>query len=144
MDSLYLWIKSLHIISMVSWMAGMFYLPRLYVYHADQPAGSGASEMLKVMERKLLRIIINPAMILTWGFGIWLLVLNPDWLQQGWVHAKLSLLLLLQILHAFLARTRKNFANDTNVRSAKFYRYINEIPTVLLVLIVLLVVLKPF
>ena len=146
MDNLYLWIKALHIISVISWMAGMLYLPRLFVYHADQAKGSDASEMLKVMERKLLRFIINPAMILTWIFGVWLIVLTgyggPG--TGGWMHAKLVLLLGMQVTHAFLAKTRRHFAIDANTRSAKFYRYINEVPTLLFIVIVFLVVLKPF
>jgi putative membrane protein len=140
----YLWIKALHIISMVAWMAGMFYLPRLFVYHAAQQNGSDAAEMLKIMERKLLRVIINPAMILTWIFGIWLVALNPDLLHQHWLHGKFALVLLMSGLHGYLARLRKKFAIDANPHSGKFYRYINEIPTLLLVGIVLLVVLKPF
>lgn len=144
MDNLYLWIKALHIISVISWMAGMLYLPRLFVYHADQAKGSDASEMLKVMERKLLRFIINPAMILTWIFGIWMIVLMPGWMEQGWLHAKLTLLVGMQITHAFLAKTRRKFANDANTRTAKFYRYINEVPTLIMIVIVFLVVLKPF
>ena len=146
MDNLYLWVKALHIISVISWMAGMLYLPRLYVYHADQPKGSDASEMLKVMERKLLRYIINPAMIASWGFGIWLIIITghggPG--TGGWMHAKLALLVGMQLTHAFLANARRKFANDANIRSPKFYRYINELPTLLFVGIVILVVLKPF
>lgn len=144
MDSLYLWVKALHIISVISWMAGMLYLPRLFVYHATAPKGGELSETLKVMERKLLRLIINPAMILTWGFGIWLIILMPEWFQQGWMHAKLTLLVFMQLAHAYLARTRRNFANDANTQSAKHFRIINEIPTVLMIGIVGLVVLKPF
>ena len=146
MDSLYLWVKALHIISVISWMAGMLYLPRLFVYHADQPKGSDASEMLKVMERKLLRYIINPAMIASWGFGIWLIMLTGHGAPGtgGWMHAKITLLIGMQISHAHLARTRRKFEKDENTRSAKFYRYINEVPTLLYVGIVLLVVLKPF
>jgi putative membrane protein len=142
----YLWLKALHIISVISWMAGMLYLPRLYVYHAQQKIGSDASEMLKVMERKLLRFIINPAMIASWIFGIWLIVITgsggPG--TGGWMHVKLALLVGMQLCHAYLARTRRMFAKDQNTKSHVFYRYINEIPTVLMIAIVLLVVLKPF
>ena len=143
----YLLIKALHIISMTAWMAGMFYLPRLYVYHAAEPVGSPTSETFKIMERRLLRAIINPAMILTWAFGIWLIIITNA-LQpgsgNGWLHAKLSLLVLMQLLHAYFARTRRAFARDERPRSPRFYKVINEAVTVIFILIVLLVLLKPF
>lgn len=142
-DNPYLWMKALHIIGVISWMAGMLYLPRLYVYHAGVAPGSEASEMLKVMERRLLRFIINPAMIVTWGFGIWLAVMT-DAMHAGWFHGKLTLLFGMQIVHAMLARARKQFARDERPHSAKYYRILNEVPTALLVIIVFLVVLKPF
>ncbi|WP_395830333.1 protoporphyrinogen oxidase HemJ [Elstera sp.] len=145
LTSLYPWIKSLHIISVISWMAGMFYLPRLYVYHCDAPKGSVQSETFKVMEYKLLRFIINPAMIATFVFGT-LLLLTPgiiDW-SQGWLHAKLTLVLLMGAFHGFLSRWRKDFAADRNTRSPRFYRQMNEIPTVLMILIVIMVVVRPF
>lgn len=146
MESLYLWIKALHIISFTAWMAGLFYLPRLYVYHAGVANGSEASALLKVMERKLLRFIMNPAMLLTWGFGIWLMVITgyggPG--TGGWIHAKLVLVLALSGFHGFLASQRRAFAEDRPTKTAKFYRIINEIPTILLIGIVGLVVLKPF
>ena len=143
---MYLWIKALHVISIIAWMAGMLYLPRLYVYHVGCKSGSEASEMLKIMERRLLRRIINPAMIATWVFGIWLvnIVGWDDLKHAGWFHVKLSLLVLMQILHAMFARWRRDFANDRNVHSAKFYRIINEAPAVLIVVIVLLAIVKPF
>ncbi len=142
----YLYIKAFHIIAMVAWMAGMFYLPRLYVYHADAEPGSPASETFKVMERRLLRAITNPAMIATWLFGLILIFgFNViDLSSAGWLHAKLTLVVLLTIFHIFLARWRKNFEADRNQRSARFYRIVNEIPTILLILIVVLVVVKPF
>ncbi len=140
---LYLLAKALHIISFTAWMAGMFYLPRLFVYHAGAQIGSELSETLKVMERRLLRIIINPAMILTFGFGIWLMVMTQAW-TGGWFHAKVTLLLLMTAFHGFCARWRKQFARDANTHSAKFYRRINEIPTLLLIGIVFLAVMKPF
>ena len=143
----YLLIKALHIISMTAWMAGMFYLPRLYVYHAAEPVGSPTSETFKIMERRLLRAIINPAMILTWACGIWLIIITNA-LQpgsgNGWLHAKLSLLVLMQLLHAYFARTRRAFARDERPRSPRFYKVINEAVTVIFILIVLLVLLKPF
>lgn len=143
---LYLWIKALHIIAVISWMAGMLYLPRLFVYHTQVKVGSEASEMLKTMERRLLRYIINPAMFVTWGAGLWLIYYTNalDAAQNGkWMHYKLSLLVLMQISHAVMARSRRNFANDKNTRSAKFYRILNEVPTVLMIGIVILVVVKP-
>jgi putative membrane protein len=139
----YPWLKALHIISMVAWMAGLFYLPRLYVYHAASLPGSDQSETFKIMERRLLRIIMNPAMILTFLFG-GLLLSVPGTLQQGWIHTKLGLVLVLAGFHGALAVWRKDFAADRNHRPARFYRMINEVPTLLLIAIVLLAVLKPF
>jgi len=141
----YLWIKALHVIAMVAWMAGLFYLPRLYVYHTQTQAGSESSERFKVMERRLLRGIMNPAMILTWLFGI-LLVMTPGVVNfhQGWFHVKLSLVVLMSVFHMFCARWRKDFLNERNQRSEKFYRLVNEIPTVLLIVIVIMAVVKPF
>ncbi|HEU5047440.1 MAG TPA: protoporphyrinogen oxidase HemJ [Rickettsiales bacterium] len=143
---MYLWVKALHIISVISWMAGMLYLPRLYVYHASLTSGSEASELLKVMERRLLRYIINPAMIATWGFGIWLItILGWDYVKTAhWLHAKLMLVILMQLVHAMLARCRRNFANDHNTKTPKFYRILNESVTLLMIGIVILVVVQPF
>jgi protoporphyrinogen IX oxidase len=146
--TLYLWLKALHIIVMVAWMAGMLYLPRLFVYHCTAEKGSVQSETFKVMERRLLRAIINPAMIATWVLGLWLAWLGPDsrygWFTSGWLQAKIVLVLALSALHGLFARWTRDFAADKNPHSQKFYRIINEVPTVLLILIVLLVVLKPF
>jgi putative membrane protein len=145
---MYEWIKALHIIAVIAWMAGMLYLPRLFVYHCAAETGSVQSETFKAMERRLLRAIINPAMIATWIFGLWLAWLGPDsrygWFASGWLWAKIILVLALSAVHGLLARWRKDFALDRNRHSPKFYRIINEIPTVLMILIVLLVVLKPF
>ena len=140
---LYPWIKALHVISVVAWMAGMLYLPRLYVYHADVPVGSARSEMLKVMERRLLRAIVNPAMIATWVFGL-ILLIQYEVYTQHWMHAKLVLVVILSAVHGFFARWRRDFAADRNRRPARFYRLANEVPTVILVLVVLLAVAKPF
>lgn len=140
----YLWLKTVHIIAMVAWMAGMFYLPRLYVYHVKAAKGGELSETLKVMERRLLRIIINPAMIVTWIFGALLIAANPSVMQEGWIHVKLTALLLMQIVHAMLARHRKQFMRDANAHSEKYYRILNEVPTLLLVIIVVMVVVRPF
>lgn len=136
--------KALHIIAVISWMAGMLYLPRLFVYHADADKGSELSETFKIMERRLLRIIINPAMVLAFVFGGLMLWENPEILKQGWMHAKIALVLGMTAFHGFLARWRKQFVKDQNTRSSKFYRRVNEIPTVLMIIIVILVVMKPF
>jgi putative membrane protein len=139
----YLVIKALHLISVISWMAGMLYLPRLYVYHADCEVGSKASEMLKVMERRLLRFIINPAMVATFVFG-GLLLTQPGIFAFGWLHMKLGLLFFLMGFHGMCARWRKDFAADNNKKSARFFRIANEVPTLIMVAIVLLAVIKPF
>lgn len=142
---LYLWIKALHIVSVIAWMAGMLYLPRLFVYHCDAAPGTAASEMLKVMERRLLRAIINPAMVATFVFGGALLATPGavDW-PEGWIYAKLALVLALTGVHGMLSRWRKDFENDRNRHPARFYRIINEVPTILMIAIVILVVVKPF
>lgn len=142
----YEWLKALHIIAVISWMAGMLYLPRLYVYHVGCKPGSEASEMLKIMERKLLRIIINPAMIAAWVFGVWL-AYSIGWetlKHAGWFHVKFTMLIGMQLFHAALARWRRHFANDANIHTEKFYRIVNEIPAVLMIVIVCMVVIKPF
>ncbi|MGF1623667.1 MAG: protoporphyrinogen oxidase HemJ [Alphaproteobacteria bacterium] len=141
--SLYPWVKALHIISVVAWMAGMLYLPRLYVYHCAAPAGSPQSETFKLMERRLLRAIVNPAMIATWAFGL-ILLFAFELYTQPWMHAKLLLVVILSGFHGFLARWRRDFAADRNRRSARFYRIANELPTVILVAVVILAVVKPF
>ena len=140
---LYYWLKAFHIMAVIAWMAGMFYLPRLYVYHARAAKGSELSETFKVMERRLLRGIINPAMGATWVFGL-LLAWQGDWWSAHWFHAKVALVLCMSLLHAFYSRWRRQFANDANRHSEGFYRVMNEVPTVLLIGIVILVVLKPF
>jgi protoporphyrinogen IX oxidase len=145
---MYQWIKAFHIIAVIAWMAGMLYLPRLFVYHCTAEKGSIQSETFKVMERRLLRAIINPAMIATWVLGLWLAWHGPDsrygWFASGWLGAKLMLVLVLSGLHGFLARWVKDFAADSNRHSQKFYRIINEVPTVLMIAIVILAVVKPF
>lgn len=140
----YLWIKALHVISVMAWMAGMLYLPRLFVYHCGAAKGSELSETLKVMERRLLRAIINPAMIASFVFGGLMLVVDPSILKQGWFHGKALLVILMAGLHGMLSRWRKDFAADRNTRPAKFYRIANEAPTLLLIAIVILVIVKPF
>lgn len=140
---LYLWLKSLHVIAIIAWMAGMLYLPRLFVYHADVPAGSPQSETFKVMERRLLKAIINPAMIVAWILGLWL-AYELDAFRDGWFHAKLTLVLLMSGVHGYLSRCVKVFARDENTRPARFYRILNEVPTLLMIGIVILVIVKPF
>ena len=153
MADYYLWLKALHIIAVIAWMAGMLYLPRLYVYHCGAPVGSPMSETFKLMENRLLRAIMNPAMIATWTLGlamVWAgggetLAGALDWLKSAhWMHGKLTLLVLMQIAHVMLARWRKAFARDERPHSALFFRVFNEVPTVLMIGIVILVVIKPF
>lgn len=140
----YDWIKALHVVSIIAWMAGLLYLPRLYVYHVDAPAGSVQSETFKVMERRLLRAIMNPAMIASWLFGILMLIATPDWLSQPWFHAKALGIAGLTCLHHWLSRRRREFAADANTRSARTYRVMNEVPTAMMVLVVIMVIVKPF
>ncbi len=139
----YLLVKAFHIIAFTSWMAGMFYLPRLFAYHAGTQVGSESSELLKIMERRLLRIIINPAMILTLVFGIWLItIVHPE--KAGWFHIKATLLLVMFGLHGFFAKTRRRFARDERPKTPKFYKIINEAVTLVFIVIVLFAVTKPF
>ena len=143
MDSLALWIKALHVLAVISWMAGMLYLPRLFVYHTEVEKGSPASETFKVMERRLLRGIMTPAMIVVWLSGLYIAYAFGDF-HAPWLHAKISLVFLMSGIHGFLARQTRVFAEDRNDRSSRFYRVVNEVPTVLLIGIVVLVVVKPF
>ena len=143
MTDLYSWLKALHVISVIAWMAGMLYLPRLYVYHCKTKAGSEMSETFKVMERRLLRAIINPAMIASWIFGLSMAWMG-GWWGAGWFHGKLALLLGMQLVHAGYARWRRAFANDANTHDEKFFRIMNEVPTLLMIGIVILVIVKPF
>ena len=145
---MYEWIKAFHIIAVIAWMAGMLYLPRLFVCHCVAEKGSVQSETFKVMERRLLRGIINPAMILAIALGLFLAWLGPDsrygWFASGWLQVKIALVLVLSAVHGLFARWVKAFAADANCHSQRFYRIINEVPTVLMIAIVILVVLKPF
>jgi len=138
-----LWLKALHVIAVIAWMAGMLYLPRLFVYHCEAEAGSKQSETFKVMERRLLRAIINPAMIATWVLGLWL-AYDQALFKAGWLHGKLALVLALTALHGLFSRWVRDFAADRNGHSQKFYRIINEVPAVLMIGIVILVIVKPF
>lgn len=140
-----LWLKALHVIAMVAWMSGLFYLPRLYVYHCQVAPGSAEGERFKVMERRLLKQITNPAMIVTWIAGL-LMAFTPGVISwtAGWWHAKLLCVLIMTGFHGACSRWRRDFLNDRNRRSEKFYRMANEIPTLLLVFIVVLVIVQPF
>ncbi len=139
----YPWIKALHIVSVIAWMAGLLYLPRLFVYHAGVPAGSARAEMLEVMERRLLRGIMVPALAMTYGFGI-LLLATPGLGRHGWIWTKLVLVVVLTVFQLLLARWRQGFAAGNVPHSERFFRAINELPTLAMLAIVLLVVLKPF
>jgi protoporphyrinogen IX oxidase len=142
-SGLYVWLKAVHVIAVIAWMAGMLYLPRLFVYHCDAEASSKQSETFKVMEQRLLRIIINPAMGVTWVVGLWL-AYDGGWLTAGWWHAKLVLVLGMSALHGMFSAWVRDFAADRNVRPARFYRAINEVPTLLMIGIVVLAIVKPF
>jgi protoporphyrinogen IX oxidase len=138
-----LWVKALHIISVIAWMAGMLYLPRLFVYHAEAAKGSETSKTFKVMERRLLKGIVNPSMILVFLTGFTLVYLTGDW-RDGWWQAKFILVVGLAGLHGYFARCVRSFAEDRNERPARFYRFLNEAPTILMIFIVVLAVVKPF
>ena len=137
------WVLVLHIISVISWMAGLLYLPRLFIYHVEAKRGSELSETFKTMERRLLRAIMTPAMIASWVFGLWLAYIIEAF-SEGWFHGKLLLVILMSVAHMAMARWRKDFEKDNNVRSAKYFRIANEVPTLLMIAIVVLVVVKPF
>ena len=139
----YAWIKALHVIAVIAWMAGMLYLPRLFVYHVDAARGSDKSETFKVMERRLLRAIINPAMIVTWAAGLWLAWYGFAF-QAGWLHAKIVLVLILSGVHGYLSASLRKFAEDRNEKSSRHWRIVNEVPTLLMIAIVILVIVKPF
>lgn len=140
---MYEWIKALHVISVIAWMAGMLYLPRLFVYHAVAEAGSKESETFKVMERRLLKAIINPAMMAAWLFGGLMVWLGHHW-DQPWFWAKFALLMGMQAIHGNMVGWQRAFAEDRNLKSQTFFRAVNEVPTVLMIGIVILVIVKPF
>jgi putative membrane protein len=140
---MYEWIKAFHVIAIIAWMAGMLYLPRLFVYHCAAEPGGVQSETFKIMERRLLKAIINPAMIASWVLGLWL-AWSGGWYRAGWLQAKVLCVLVLSGLHGMLARWVRDFAHDRNAHSQRFYRIINEVPTLLLIIIVILAVVKPF
>ncbi len=142
-EAAYDWVKAVHVIAIIAWMAGMLYLPRLFVYHAGAAAGSELSETLKVMEYRLMTIIMNPAMIVAWVLGLWL-AYQAGWFAAGWFHAKLTLVLALSGVHGYFSVAMRQFAEDRNTRSARYWRMMNEVPTVLMFAIVVLVIVKPF
>lgn len=139
----YLWLKAVHVIAVMSWMAGMLYLPRLFIYHCDAASGSEMSETFKVMEGRLLRIIINPAMIVTWVLGVWL-AWQGGHFAAGWFHVKLALVLVLSGVHGYFSASVRRFAEDRNTVSSRQWRMWNEVPTLLMIGIVILVIVKPF
>lgn len=142
-DNLYLWIKALHIIAVISWMAGLLYMPRLFIYHTDAPVGSDQSETFKVMEQRLLKVIMNPAMMISWGLGLYL-AWSVYGFQGGWLHAKILFVMLLTGVHIHFSRAVRAFAHDGTRRTARYWRLMNEAPTVLMILIVIMAVVKPF
>lgn len=139
----YLWAKAIHVIAVIAWMAGMLYLPRLFVYHAESATGSAQSETFKLMEKRLLRAIINPAMIVTWAFGIYLAWTGFQF-SGTWLHLKIGLVVILSGLHGYLAKHVRLFAADQNRKSSRHWRIVNEAPALLMVVIVVLVIVKPF
>ncbi len=138
----YLWVKAVHVIAIISWMAGMLYLPRLFVYHCTVDPRSEASATFKVMERRLVKAIMTPAMVLAWVLGL-VMAVDVNLFAQHWFHAKLLAVVGMTLTHVFLARCKTAFAEDRNIRSQKFYRVINEVPTLLMIAIVILVIVKP-
>ena len=139
----YLWVKAIHVIAIISWMAGMLYLPRLFVYHSESPVGSAQSETYKIMEQRLLTLITTPAMVIAWVLGLWLAWKSGYW-AAPWLHAKVALVLALSGLHGYLSAATRAFREDRNTKPARHWRIVNEIPAVLMVAIVILVVVKPF
>ena len=143
MAELYPWIKAFHIIAVIAWMAALLYLPRLFVYHTELSRGSAESERFKTMERRLLWVIMTPAMLAAWGFGLTLVFTGP-YVASGWLHLKLVLVLVLSAMHGIFAKFAKDFAQDANTRQQRFFRLINEVPAVLMIAIVIFAVVKPF
>ncbi|HEY9537092.1 MAG TPA: protoporphyrinogen oxidase HemJ [Kiloniellaceae bacterium] len=139
----YLWVKALHILAVIAWMAAFLYLPRLFVYHCQAEPGSRQSETFKVMERRLLRGIMNPSMMIAWAAGLALMVNLEAW-TEGWFHVKAAAVVVLTGLHMMVARWQRDFAADANSRSERFYRIMNEVPALLMVLIVVMAVVRPF
>jgi len=141
---MYLWVKAFHVVAVISWMAGLLYLPRLYVYHAMVEKDSARAATFALMERRLLKAIMNPALIVTFALGIWLVILNPGLLQEGWFHAKVLLVLVMAAVHGKFAVMRKHLEAGTSRRTDRYFRIWNEVPTLLMILIVILVIVQPF
>lgn len=142
-DEFSLWVKAFHVIAVIAWMAGLLYMPRLFVYHTDAEPGSVQSETFKVMERRLLKVIMNPAMMITWVLGLYL-AWDLFRFQGGWLHGKIALVILLTFAHVHQSRAVRQFAQDGPRKPARYWRMMNEIPTVLMMVIVILVIVKPF
>jgi len=142
-DLLYPWVKALHVIAVISWMAGMLYMPRLFVYHCDAEIGSKQSETFKIMERRLYKAIMTPAMMVAWVAGLYI-AWDRGFLMDGWFHGKLAMVVVMTVIHVYLGRCVRTFAADRNTKSHKFYRVINEVPTLLMIGAVILVIVKPF
>lgn len=139
---MYLWLKALHVVSVISWMAGLLYLPRLFVYHSDAKMGSEKSETFKIMEKRLFYAIMTPAMLFTWASGIYLAI-ESGFYAENWFKIKFMLVIILTVVHFYLSRYQNNFFDDRNIHKSRFYRILNEVPTILMVVIVGLVILKP-
>ncbi len=139
----YLWVKALHVIAVISWMAGLLYMPRLFIYHLDHEVGSAASETFKVMERRLMSIIMTPAMVLSWIFGLWMAI-EIYGFHGGWLHLKLAAVLVLSGVHGYMAKAVRRFAADDRIGTPRSWRLLNEAPTLLMIVIVILVIVKPF
>jgi putative membrane protein len=142
-DNAYLWIKAMHVIAVISWMAGLLYLPRLFIYHHRSAPGSGTSETLKVMERRLFRVIMNPAMMISWGLGLYL-AWDGFGFIGGWLHAKIAAVALMTVAHVYFGRALRAFGRDERPSSERGWRFLNEVPALLMIAIVLLVIVKPF
>ncbi len=141
--SAYPWIKAAHVVAIISWMAGLLYLPRLFIYHCDAPRGSAQSETFKIMERRLLKIIMQPAMAISWVLGVWLAWAGNHF-TAPWFWAKLALVVILTGAHGYLSAAQRAFEQDRNERTPRHWRMVNEVPTVLMIAIVVLVIVKPF
>ena len=143
LDNAYLWFKALHVMAVITWMAGLFYLPRLFIYHHDKAVGSESSETFKIMEARLYRFIMNPSMMIAWAFGLFI-AWEGGWLSSGWLHVKLAAVVLLTAAHVYYGRAMRAFGRDERPLTTRHWRMLNEIPAILMIVIVLMAVLKPF